>query len=197
MGKLILVRHGESEANRDRCFSVSDDVPLTDRGREQAWDLARSINARFKPAHLLTSEFLRARQTAEIIGRELGLRVEPLPGIHERDFGCLKGCAYERMGELMAGDRNYDPQAEWLWAPDGGESREDVRKRVIPALEGLQVRFSEVEVIVVCHGAVMASVWAHLTGNWEAPNEPVNCGILVTEWDSQGLRLFAESEASA
>lgn len=186
MGILILVRHGESEANRDRCFSVSEDVPLTELGRRQARELALRIGERFTPSRLLSSEFLRARQTAEIVGLSLGLSVEVVEGIHERDFGCLRGFPYDRAGELTERDPAYDSAKEWLWAPEGGESCEDVRQRVMIALSGMPLRYPDEEVVIVCHGIVMVSVWAHLTGGWEAGGlkgvpVPSNCGIVVLE----------------
>jgi probable phosphoglycerate mutase len=204
-GKIILVRHGESEANRDQCFSVSEDVPLTDSGRRQAHELAERIARLFAPSRLFSSEFLRARQTAAIVGRTLGLDVEVLPGIHERDFGCLKGFPYERLRELIALDALYDPDKEWLWAPEDGESRDDVRRRVIPVFDAVRQRYPDEDALIVCHGVVMVAVQAHLSGTWKGVRVPGNCGVLIVEHDASGFgrhRIIeagneAESEASA
>src|SRR5215471_4794144 len=94
MGKLILVRHGESTANREKIFA-EDHTPLTDLGRRQAADVAARIASHFHPSAIVASPLVRARQTAEVIGRHLGLAVEVVPGLEESDFGFLKGQTYE------------------------------------------------------------------------------------------------------
>jgi probable phosphoglycerate mutase len=179
--RIILVRHGETEANRLGCFAASDEIPLTHTGREQAKTLAFSIQQQFRPGKILSSEFLRARQTAEIIARQLGLRAEVITGIHERDFGTLKGQAYREMGRIMQSDADYDPGKRWLWAPKSGESLESVRLRAIGALQEIQAFCSGEDVVVVSHGAVMESVAAHLSGDWENASVPQNCGMIVVE----------------
>src|SRR5690242_17716658 len=93
--RIILVRHGETEANRARCFGLSEDIPLTEAGTRQAHELAERLSQRFRPDLLLSSPFQRARETSEIIGRKLELMPELLEGIRERDFGCLRGQPYE------------------------------------------------------------------------------------------------------
>lgn len=181
MGRLILVRHGESEANRDRRFTHSDDNPLTELGREQALETARRIANRFGPERVISSTFTRARQTAEIIAGELELPHEVVDDLHERNFGCLKGKPYEAFTELLLGDPSFDPQREWLWKPAGGESHEDVRRRVVAAIGGVRARYSEEDVVVVSHGAVMRCIWAHVKGGWADAYLPPNGGIVVLE----------------
>ncbi|MCU1261186.1 MAG: Phosphoglycerate mutase [Bryobacterales bacterium] len=179
--RIILVRHGETEANRLGCFAASEDIALTDTGREQAEELALKIQTQFRPHKVISSAFHRARQTAVIIARQLGLPVEVIPGIQERDFGCLRGEPYERMGGIMRKDNLYDPERRWLWAPEGGESLEEVRLRAIGALEKIQTCYPQEEVVVVSHGAVMESVVAHLANNWKTACVPPNCGMVLVE----------------
>jgi len=184
--KIILVRHGETEANRRRCFADSDEIPLTDAGRLQAHTLASRLAKEFRADVVLSSEFTRARQTSEIIARILGLPFEVIPGIHERNFGCLRGRAYERMGEAMVADTRYDPAKAWLWAPEGGESLADVQRRAMAALESARVRHTGRQVVVVCHGAVIQAVCAHITGEWTESFVPPNCGVVEIEYAPDG-----------
>ena len=183
MGKLILVRHGESTANRDRCFTITDDVPLTDLGRRQARETALLIARRFEPALVMSSTFERARQTAEIIAAELRLSTRVVADLHERNFGCLKGQPYEAFTELVLRDPSFDAAQDWLWRPPGGESYEDVRRRVVAVIDRMRVNHCEQDVVVVSHGAVMRSVWAHLAGSWTDAYLPPNGGIVVVEHD--------------
>ena len=73
MGKLIMVRHGESEGNRERRFTTTPDAPLTDLGREQAAQAGRRIARLFHPQLVITSPYARARETGEIIAAALRL----------------------------------------------------------------------------------------------------------------------------
>lgn len=178
MGKLILVRHGESEANLHRVFA-QDDTPLTELGRRQAADAARRIAERFRPSGVVSSQFVRARQTAQIIAAELGLDVRVVPRLHERDFGILTGLPYEAFKQLAGRDPSFDPKKPWAWTPEGAESAEDVQRRIMGALEELRAQNPDAELAVVCHGAAMLSVLAYMHGGWNGEEIPANCGLLV------------------
>jgi broad specificity phosphatase PhoE len=182
-GRFIMVRHGESEGNRDRRFTISSDVPLTELGRRQAFDAARRIKLKFKPERIISSPFARARQTSEIIAAELALPVEIVNELHERDLGALKGHSYDLLREVVKQDPLYDPNNGWAWRPEGGESYEDVRKRVIGAIDQLRSRLAGREVVIVSHGGVMLSVWAHAIGSWHGAHLPPNCGIVLVDHD--------------
>jgi len=167
---IILVRHGETEANRRRCFADSNKIPLNETGRMQAQKLATRLAREFRPELLFSSDFARARETSEIIGGVLGLETEVIAGIHERDFGRLKGLPYEQ----MQGDVAHD-----------GESLEDVQLRAAPVLEALRTEHTGRQVIVVCHGAVIQAMCAHITGEWNHAWVPPNCGIVVIDYVGQ------------
>jgi broad specificity phosphatase PhoE len=179
--RIILVRHGETEANRAGCFAASDEIPLNDTGRLQVRDTARRLAADYSPAHIFSSPLARARETSEILAHFLQLEIAILEGIHERDFGCLKGHPYRRMGELMNTDPSYDRDSPWIWKPTGGESLEDVRLRTIAVLEKVRRLHATCDVVVVCHGAVIQAVTAHLTRNWHDANIPGNGEFIVVE----------------
>jgi broad specificity phosphatase PhoE len=180
-GKLIMVRHGESEGNRDRRFTISSEVSITELGRQQARAAAQRIAQHFAPERIISSPYRRARQTSEIIASELGLPIEIVNDLHERDLGVLKGESYDLLRDLAGQDSGYDPKRGWLWRPEGGESYEDVRHRVSVAIDELRRRYPDQELVVVSHGGVMASMWAHLTGVWEGAHLPPNCGIVLIE----------------
>lgn len=178
MGKLILVRHGESQANRHHIFA-EDHTPLTDLGRKQAKQVAGHIAARFNPTAIVASPLERAKETAEIIGCELGLTVELVPGLEESDFGVLKGQSYEMYHRTVLTDPTFDKSAVWRWVPEGGESTEMTGRRVVPVMERLAGRHPEEEILVVCHGMMMVALWAHLAGSWHGLDVPPNCAVLV------------------
>jgi ribonuclease H / adenosylcobalamin/alpha-ribazole phosphatase len=182
MGKFIVVRHGESEANRTRTFAASGEVPLTAVGCSQAQELARHIGARYRPEALVSSKFKRALETAEIIGAALNLPVEVVEGLEERDLGYLKGRPWADKPD-SAGDAasHLKTEQQWLWRPEGGESYEDVRSRAVTAFQALAMRYPDEELVIVTHGALMLALWAHLAGGYEHAKVPRNCGIMLIE----------------
>jgi broad specificity phosphatase PhoE len=187
-GKFIMVRHGESEGNRERRFTISSEVGLTELGVRQAHEAARRIARRFKPRIVVSSPFRRARHTGEIIAGELNLPIQTLQGLHERDLGCLKGHSYDDLRTLVSKDRSYDPARGWSWKPEGGESYEDVRERVMTAVDELLQRYPREEIVVVSHGGVMLSVWAHIIGQWHGAHLPPNCGIVLIEHNGRQMQ---------
>jgi broad specificity phosphatase PhoE len=167
------VRHGETEANARRCFAESDEIPLTETGRAQARELALRLAREVRPTVLVSSWFPRARQTGEIIGSVLGLKLETIGGIQERNFGCLKGRPYEELGN-----------AAHTWCPAGGESLDDVRGRAFEAIDSLRMRYPGERVVVVSHGAVIQAVCAHITGEWSTAVVPANCGMVTIRYEA-------------
>ncbi len=201
-GKFIMVRHGESEGNRDRRFTISTETPLTDKGRQQAQRAARRITQLFRPEIIVSSPFARARQTSEIISEELRLPIEIVHDLHERDLGCLKGQSYDALRELVRTDPGYDPTNGWAWKPEGGESYLDVQRRVVVAIEGLRQRYVGREIVIVSHGGVMRSLWAHVSGTWSNAHIPANCGIVLIEHEGGRYRppprvVSGETDVSA
>jgi len=174
-GRLILVRHGESEGNRDRRFTLTPHVPLTDLGREQARSTGARIARDFRPARVVASPFLRAQQTAELIAAALGLGVETEPALHERDFGVYVGKPYES----VLADPTFDPNRRWEWRPENGESLQEVYNRVVPATERIARDNPGSDVVVVSHGGVMLALTAFFAGTWEGAAVAQNCGIIV------------------
>jgi probable phosphoglycerate mutase len=178
MGRLILVRHGESEGNVARVFTTTPmTLALTDLGRRQAREAAAAIREIGNPRIVIASPYVRARDTGIIIAKELLLPFEIREGLHERETGAYAGRPYESIFEAPG----YDRDRPWIWTPPGGESYEHVRDRVGPILDETIARFPADDVIIVSHGGVMVAMWAHMTGDWRGAHAPANCGIVVVE----------------
>jgi len=78
MGKLIMVRHGESEGNAIRRFTTSGEAKITDLGRRQALEAAVRIKLKYQPILVIASTFARARETgAERIFRDARMMIVP------------------------------------------------------------------------------------------------------------------------
>jgi len=185
MGKLILVRHGESEGNRIRHFTSSPDAAITEHGRRQAYEAALRIKSLFKPTLIVTSPYYRARETARIIKEQVGAPVEIEQNFREQSLGRLAGKPYD----LVRDDPNFKPERLWEWRPPGGESQEDVRARIAPVFDRIARAHADRELVIVSHGGVMVALWAHVTGQWEGAHMPANCGIVLVEHDGSRYLL--------
>jgi broad specificity phosphatase PhoE len=176
-GRLILVRHGESEGNRDRTFTQNPDVPLTPHGREQAHAAAGRIAKRYEPMRLVASPFARARETAEIIGARLGVPLEIEPALREQSFGVFAGQPYE----ALLNDAAYHDGPRWNWRPQGGESLVDVSARVVPAFDRIARASVGQDVVIVSHGGVMFALCAYVIGSWDGIAVAPNAGVVMIE----------------
>jgi probable phosphoglycerate mutase len=177
MARLILIRHGESEGNRDRVFTLTSAVPLTDRGREQVRAAASWIAARYVPRRIVASPFVRAQQTADELAAVLAVPIEVEVDLRERSYGELAGQPYA----ILQTRTDFDPGAYWLWRPPGGETLIEVARRAGAVLDRLAAASPEDDVVVVSHGATMMSLWWHVTGAWREGRVARNAGIVVVE----------------
>lgn len=147
MTELLLVRHGQSTWNAaGRVQGQTMSPGLTDLGRSQAAAVAHRLLAR-RPRRLITSDLVRARQSARIIGEVLGLEPEDDPLLRERHYGTWQG------GRLEDAVRVARSLADHVRLP-GGESLVDVRRRWQTLAAGL--RGSPGPVVLVTHGNVIA-----------------------------------------
>ena len=166
MARLILIRHGESVANSEMRFTHGPHEPLSPRGREEALARGRLLLERFDPVAIYTSPFVRALETARLIGRVLGLEPVVVDALREQDFGELRGRPYAALD-----DAARVRSGRWRYRPPGGETLEEVFARAGPALDAIAERHLGAEVVVVSHGGVMAALGAWVHG--ELRGEPV------------------------
>jgi probable phosphoglycerate mutase len=183
MSRLILVRHGESSGNRERIFATAPQaLALTELGYSQARSAAQRIAQLFQPELVITSSFVRARETARVIAGVLAVPLEVEADLYEREVGVHRGRSYDSILEAP----DYDAARPWTWKPEGGESYVEVQARVGPILDRLANAHPEGDVVVVSHGGVMVCLWAYVAGGWDSAYTPPNCGIVVIEHGAQG-----------
>lgn len=116
---LILARHASTEASEARRLLGALDEPLSKRGTQEAADLAHAIAARLDRAGLasadgrvLTSPLTRAVQTASVIAKALGWRMDVRDDFRERDFGTWAGRSIDelsRSAPIVAAQFVTDP----------------------------------------------------------------------------------------
>jgi broad specificity phosphatase PhoE len=222
---LWIVRHGESAGNvaaaeakqaglpMIQVATRDVDVPLSARGEEQATALGHwfaRMPASERPTVVLTSPYMRARRTAEIITR-LGGSDEPDEALivderlREREFGIL-----DRLTALGVQQR-FPEQFEqrrllgkFYHLPPGGESWADVILRLRSMLDTINLHYSRERVLIVCHEVVVLCLRYLLECMTEEEILAVdrehavpNCGVTSYEfnpslgrWGKMELKLF-------
>lgn len=174
MTELIVVRHGETDFNREQRFQGQVDVPLNAVGRAQARRLAQALAAeRFDL--LLSSDLQRARQTAAPLADARATQADAQPAWREQAFGVLDGLS---VAEIRS--RHPDLWAAWLrhdadYALPGGESVRQFHARVVGALRELVRRHEGRRLLVVTHGGVLDMLWRTVHGH--ALHGPRQCAI--------------------
>ncbi len=134
MGLLVLVRHGQSQWNLENKFTGWIDVPLTEKGREEARKGALKIKAiRFDKA--FTSALIRAHQTLDIILEAIKQKTIPVEkdqALNERHYGELQGLNKDEMRQKFGEKRVHLWRRSYDVAPPGGESLKDTAARTLP-----------------------------------------------------------------
>lgn len=187
-GRLILIRHGETEHNAAQRICGWTDVCLSARGQAQAERLSRHVAA-YRIERLYTSPLQRAWLTAQAIAARTGLSPEPVDDLREINFGQLEGL------ELAVFARDYpELYARWRQPADldlhwpGGESRAAFRERVRRVFTPLEAESRVCCVAVVCHGGVIGSYLAQrLAGDAAAWRDFAvrNCSVTELAWQGE------------
>ena len=155
--RLILVRHGETELNREGRILGTTDVPLNATGQAQARAVAKALMADL-PVKMYTSPLARALETAKIISDALGVTPTPVSELQELDAGHLDGLA-------AAEARARYPEFASRWDRDpgtaqmpGGESLLQVQHRAWVAVTRLMDKHPDDTVVAVTHDFTIRTI---------------------------------------
>jgi broad specificity phosphatase PhoE len=198
---LTLVRHGETDWNRDRRIQGSTDVPLNDTGRAQAQEAAALLRVQLATSSIapivVSSDLSRARETAQIIAAELNLPApRTYPALRERAYGEAEGVEasefIRRWGDWHSAEI---PGAEpWPHLRERGLSAlaqvvRDARRATAP---------TAASVIVVTHGALIRELLRHATGGELPPtgHRLANGSAYTVLYERERLQLLSYAAAT-
>lgn len=163
--RLVVVRHGQAEANVEQRYLGLRDDPLTAVGVAQAEALGRAL-AVMPLAAVYSSPLTRALDTAAPIARAHGLTVIPEARLKEMSFGAWEGLTRAEL--IASGEQAAAHLARWeldpaAVAPPGGEALATVERRVLDLLADLVARQPEGAAVLVSHvGPIKALLCAAL-----------------------------------
>ena len=195
--RCCFVRHGETPWNAERRLQGHQDIPLNAVGLAQAAAAARYLAQRHAQtpfSAVISSDLLRARQTANSIAVATHLPVQDAPGLRERHYGDFEG-------QTPAEARLHDPLAyemliardDLAGAPGNAEPLEVMAGRIEACLHLLAANYEDQSVILVTHGGVLDILyrWAmgrELRGPRDAPIPNAGLNWLDLTLAANGLR---------
>jgi broad specificity phosphatase PhoE len=163
MTHLILIRHGETDWNVEGRWQGHADVPLNERGRAQAEELAESL-AGDRIGAIYASDLLRTVETAGPLARSQGLEIRIDPRLREIDQGEWQGLLIDEIQTRYAEEFRLRRENPLEVAPPGGETALQVQERVLAAVQDILAAHPGGTVAIVSHGFALAVIRAYFTG---------------------------------
>jgi probable phosphoglycerate mutase len=189
--RIIAIRHGETPWNVDTRIQGHRDIPLNDRGRWQAAQVARAL-AGEPIAAVYASDLLRAHATGAAIAEATGAPLHAEPDLRERSFGELEGRTFAEIEAALPEQARRWRQRDPHFAPEGGESLTLLRARIAEVTARLAARHVGEQIVLVAHGGVLDVLYRLATGQelqaprtWLLANAAVNRLL----WTPEALTL--------
>ena len=194
--RLFLIRHGRVDFDvRDR-FRESPrgrqwDPPLGEEGREQAHHLTARLLAMRRPAAIYVSPFTRCLETVAPFAEAAGLQPITDEDVGEVFIGEWEGVPFE---DILANSEEVARRARefeaMFSAAPGAETAEQLRDRVVPAIDRMLERHPEGDLVVVVHGGVINAYAGHVLGiEHDMFYLPENTSITTFDVDGDGPRV--------
>lgn len=202
MATLVLVRHGESQWNLENRFTGWVDVPLSEKGAQEAksaGDKLKKENIRFDRAY--TSDLQRAQKTLGLILEALGQADIPLEkdaALNERHYGDLQGLNKAETAKKFGDEQVKIWRRSYDIAPPNGESLKDTAARTLPYFESkiiADLKKGE-NVIVAAHGNSLRSIVMYLDKLTKEQVLELNLGTavpLIYQFDHK-LHILSKKE---
>lgn len=163
MTRLILIRHGQSEANFKRICAGQSDYPLTELGRKQAEAAGEALKST-KIDAVYSSDLSRAYDTGMAVAKHHGLSVTKDIRLREIHRGIFEG---QPLAEL---EKKYPEQYYVLMHNkpfadiEGGESTEQVQERVLGGISEIAKKHPDQTVLIAFHATALRYFCAKITG---------------------------------
>lgn len=150
--KLLVIRHGESEADIKKVCEGRADFKLTDKGTQQARALASWINENYRVSRIYTSPLSRAKATAQFVALETKIPVTPLADLMEFNNGQLAGVPFSQVAQKFPVVPNVPPYE----AVYGQETKLEFRLRAENVISRVFHENQELDVVcLVTHGGMI------------------------------------------
>lgn len=193
--EVYIIRHGETDWNKQCLLQGQSDIPLNDYGRELAKQTAEGLKE-IPFDRIYSSPLIRAYETAEIIRGNRDIEIITDERIKEIAFGVDEGVHKDKVSENF---KDFFAAPEKYIPPAGGESYQSLLKRAADFVDNELVPLSATatRVMIVAHGALNSALAVYLKGlgvenMWE--RFIPNCGVNIYEVNGNDFTLIAEGK---
>lgn len=162
---IYLIRHGQTDWNRDGICMGQADIPLNRLGHEQAQRVADRLR-HIGISTIYASDLSRTVETARPLADALNVSIASDPALRELDYGNWEGLHQEELPQHYPEEFQEDPRLDPLsFHPDGGESVRDLYERVTIVFERIVRDHRDQTVVTVAHGGVIRCLANYVLGN--------------------------------
>ncbi len=164
--RFMLMRHGDTVPHAGKIFVGWYDVPLSEKGVEQARELAAVLSETKPEAEAVyTSELRRAHAAAEVIAASLGLPVRRLPGLNEIRLGSWDGRLIEDIKREFPAEYERRGRNLMTYKPDDvSECFFDLQYRCVSCLRDILASDRSRDILIVSHAGVIKCLYGNLLG---------------------------------
>jgi broad specificity phosphatase PhoE len=192
--RIYLARHGQTAYNAEGRFQGQGPVPLDSTGRAQAQTLAEQALA-YDFAALWCSPLLRARETADIVARRIGLVPREDPRLMETDSGEWTDRSFAEVQAEAPDEFARFINGEHTFAFPGGESFAQQGVRVAGAMH--DIKRAEAPALVICHGGVIRIALFQRTKHGDALADRVPNATVIPLDPRASRRIHRDGEVGA
>lgn len=196
MTQIFLLRHGEAEGNIYRRVQGQNDLPLTDRGREQVSHLTARF-AEIPLAAVYASDYARARDTALAAAAARGLEVRTDLRLREMGFGCWENLPWGEVAHRWPRERELFKTDIARWSVAGSESLAALQARLWDFTLDMERRHPGEAVAAGTHGMAVKALLARV---WDVPFEesvlPDNASVTLLEVENGAARTVFVNDIS-
>ncbi|MCQ2506135.1 MAG: histidine phosphatase family protein [Lachnospiraceae bacterium] len=194
--EIYIIRHGQTDWNKNGKLQGGTDVPLNENGREMARNLSVAIKD-VKFDRMYCSPLCRARETAEIVKRDRAIELLADERIHEISFGVCEGVDYRPPKEDTPIWNFFFNTGEYE-APEGAETLESIIERaknfLIDEIEPLEGKYERIA--IVAHGAMNKALFCHIKQHgkeefWSGGPQR-NCNVAIVKYEGGNYETVTE-----
>lgn len=178
--ELLIIRHGQSEADILKVIEGRADFPLTRLGEKQAYLMSNWVKENYPPDYILSSTLKRASQTAKILSEITGIEAKFIPELVEFNNGLLAGLTKEEADAKYPEIKDKKPHESYY----GMESLLEFKFRAETTLSMIINEYpADKRIAIISHGKMINMLFRSFL------NLPLNCDINIVTSDT-GIHLW-------
>lgn len=198
MTTLLMIRHGESEANRNKLFAGNLDADLQNKGLKQAQKTAEFIALNYKVDKVYASDLKRAYKTGKCVADLLGIEIIPNKNLREISAGEWEGAGFDNLAVDYADDYN-------VWLTDignacctGGESVKHLSERIMTELTAIASANDGKTIVIATHATPIRVMQTLIQfgnlDNMQSVPWVTNASVTTLEYENGNWRCVKVSE---